>query len=186
MHISPDEGTVGLGSKSGVAFGGRYGIRISGPFTIAAEATYFPTEHAVLDTVVVDSAFRRIDTADHTLITGTAALRVNLTGPRTWHALQPFLELGAGVTVEADRDEDAVNQAPVEARYEFGTSFAGLLGGGIAWVPTQRLAIRVDGRNLLWKIKTPAALLRGNTGSVIPTDEWVRNLTLSAGLSILF
>lgn len=186
MHISPEEGTLGLGSESGIAFGGRYAIVLSGPFMVEGEVGYFPTRHAVLDTVVVDSAFTRIGEADHSLVIATAALRVNLTGQRTWNNLQPFLLFGFGGVIEASKDKDAVNVAPVDARYNFGTSFAGSVGAGIAFSPTERLAIRLDGRNLLWKIKTPAALVSANTGTVTPTDEWVQNLAFSAGVSIFF
>jgi hypothetical protein len=185
-HVSPDDGTLGFGSKSGIAFGARYAIVLSGPFMIEGEASFFPTSHAVLDTLVVDSAYRQLGEADHSLVFATAALRVNLTGQRTWNNIQPFLIFGVGGVVEATRDQDAVNVAPPDARYEFGTSFAGTAGAGLAWVPADRLAIRLDARNLLWKIKTPAALLRGNTGRVIPTDEWSQNLTFSAGVSLLF
>lgn len=185
-HISTAKGTLGLGSQSGVAAGVRYGIRISGPFMIEAAVAYFPTEYAVLDTIVVDSAYRRIGTASSKLITGLASLRLNLTGPRTWNSLQPFLLFGVGGVVEASRDNDAVNAAPADARYKFGTSFAGSLGAGVAIIPAQNLAIRLDGQNLLWKVKTPAGLTRGDLGIAIPRDEWLQNFAASVGVSILF
>ncbi|MGQ0560365.1 MAG: hypothetical protein ACT443_00670 [Gemmatimonadota bacterium] len=186
-HVAPAKGILGLGSESGIAFGARYSIQLSGPFVIEAEAQYFPTSHVVLDTALVDSVFRVIGTADHSLITGTASLRVNLTGPRTWNKLQPFVQFGLGAVLEANRDQDAVDQAPPNARYELGTSFAGLLGLGVAWIPADRFAIRLDGRNLLWKIKTPAGLLdRRIRGAIVPTDEWVQNVGVSVGASILF
>ena len=185
-HIAPGEGTLRLGSASGIAFGARYAIILSGPFMIEGDVAYFPTSHAVLDTLVVDSAFTSLGDADHSLVVATAGLRVNLTGHRTWNNIQPFLIFGVGGVAEVSRDQDAVNLAPPDARFEFGTSFAGSVGAGIAFVPGDRVAIRLDGRNLLWKIKTPAALLRGDTGRVIPTDEWVQNLAFSAGVSILF
>lgn len=185
-QLSPAEGALGLGPESGPVFGARYAIVLSGPFMIEVEGSYFPTSHAVLDTVVVDSAYRRIGSADHDLIIATAALRINLTGQRTWHRLQPFLAFGIGGVAEVGSDDAAVNQAPVDARYEFGTSFAGILAGGIAWVPADRFAVRLDARNLLWKVKTPAALLRGDTGKVIPADEWLQNVGFSAGVSIFF
>jgi hypothetical protein len=185
-YVRAGDATVGLGAKSGPAFGGRYGIRLGGPFMIEVEGVYFPTEHAVLDSVVVDSAFQQIGTADQTLLIATAALRFNITGPRTWHGLQPFVVLGAGAVIETSHDKDAVNQAPVDARFDFGTSFAGTLGGGIAWLPSRHLAIRLDGRNVLWKVTTPAALRRGDIGLTMPDDEWVQNFTAAAGVSILF
>jgi hypothetical protein len=185
-QINPAEGTVGLGSESGPAYGVRYSIQVSGPFMLEGEGMYFPTSHAVLDTAVVDSAYRVIGTADHAIASGTAALRVNLTGQRTWHRVQPFVHFGVGFALEASRDQDAVNLAPESARYEFGTTFAGLLGAGISWVPTERLAVRLDARNLLWKIKTPAGLQTSATGRLMPADEWVQNIGLSAGISFLF
>ena len=185
-YVWAGDPAVGLGAKSGPAFGGRYGIRLGGAFMIAVEAAYFPTEHAVLDSVVVDSAFQQIGTADQTLLIATAALRFNITGPRTWHGLQPFVAFGAGAVIETSHDKEAANLAPVEARFDFGTSFAGTLGGGIAWLPSRHLAIRLDGRNLLWKVTTPAALRRGDLGLTMPDDEWVQNFTASAGVSILF
>jgi hypothetical protein len=185
-HISTGESTLGLNSNSGVAFGARYSIVLSGPFMIEADVMYFPTRHAVLDTLVVDSAFSRIGEADHSLVIGSAALRLNLTGQRTWNKLQPFILFGVGGVAEVSQDKDAVNAAPQDARYEFGTSFAGKVGAGVAFVPANRVAIRLDASNLLWKVKTPAALLRGDIGRPIPTDEWVHNLTLTAGVSIFF
>lgn len=185
-HVDPALGQVGLGSESGLAYGLRYSIQVSGPFMLEGEATWFPTAHAVLDTAVVDSAYRVIGSADHTIASVTAALRMNLTGQRTWHRVQPFVHLGVGFALGADRDQDAVNLAPETARYEFGTTFAGLFGGGLMWVPTERLALRLDARNTLWKIKTPAGLQTSKTGTLLPKDEWVQNIGLTAGVSFLF
>jgi hypothetical protein len=184
--ISGGKGAVGLGSKSGPAAGLRYGMGLGGAFAVEVEGLYFPTSHAVLDTVVVDSAFNQLGTADQTLVVGTAALRVNLTGSRTWHGLQPYAAFGGGAVIQLKHDRTEVEKAPVDARYDFGTSFAGTLGAGIELFPSQRLAIRVDGRNLLWKIKTPAALLRSSIGTTLPTDEWGYNLMASVGVSIHF
>jgi len=189
-HISTDVGAIGLGPESGTGFGGRFGIKVTGPFSIDVEGMYLPSQRAILDTVIVatgaDSAYKQIGTANSNLVIGTAAMRFNLTGNRTWHGVAPFLAFGGGAVIETAKDKEAIELAPLDARYEFGTSFAGLFGAGIAIFPTQRLAIRVDGRNLLWKIKGPAALLRGTFGKTMPADEWVHNLSLSAGVSVHF
>jgi hypothetical protein len=185
-YVWPAKGSLGLGATKGPAYGGRYGMRLSSALTIQVEGFYFPTERVVLDSVVVDSAFQRITTAKQNFAVATGALRFNITGSRSWHRLQPFVILGGGAVMETSTDEDETDKAPNEARLDFGTSFAGALGAGIAWLPSARLAVRVDGRNVLWKLNTPDALARQNIGRTIPTDEWVQNITVSAGVSILF
>lgn len=185
-HVSTDRGTIGLGPESGVAFGGRYHIRLGGPFYVEGEALYFPTTRAVLDTMVVDSAFRQVGEADMALAVVMASLRFQLTGQRTWHRMLPFILAGVGVAVEAKGDEEAEADVPAEARFDFGTTFAGQVGAGIELFPVQRLAIRIDGRALFWQLDTPQGLLTADLDRRLPTDEWTSNLTASVGLSIHF
>jgi hypothetical protein len=188
-HISTDKGTIGLGPESGSAFGGRYHIRLGGPFFLEAEALYLPTTRAVLDTVVVDSAFQSVGEADMGLVTGLVSLRFHITGQRTWHRLLPFLLAGAGISTEVEDDDTADEDIDSEFRYDFGTTFAGQIGGGIEWFPAERLAVRFDARSVLWQIKAPEGLLlRGQQefDRPLPQDEWVNNLTFSVGLSFHF
>jgi hypothetical protein len=185
-HVHGDPGSVGLGPQSGSAYGGRYGLRLSGPLMLDVDVMYFPTHVAVLDTLIVDSAFKRIGTATQPLAIATAAARFNLTGARTWHGLWPFVSFGAGAAIATSKDAAAIEAAPIEARYNFRASFVGVLGAGLEIFPSDRISIRLDARNLLWKVKTPAALLRGPLGTTMPTDEWVHNITTTAGLSIHF
>jgi opacity protein-like surface antigen len=188
-HISTDKGAIGLGPESGSALGGRYHIRLGGPFFLEAEALYFPTTRAVLDTVVVDSAFQRAGEADIALVTGLLSLRFHMTGQRTWHRFLPFLLAGAGVSTVVENEDAAEEDIPSEFRYDFGTTFAGQIGGGIEWFPAERLAVRFDARSVLWQIKAPdGLLLRGQAqlDRPLPQDEWVNNLTFSVGLSFHF
>ena len=183
-HIEAKEGAVGLGAKNGQAYGARYSIRLSNPLTIDVDAMYFPSERAVLDTVVVDSAFKRIGTAKQNLVILLGSARLNLTGARTWHRMLPYVTFGGGGVIETAPDNDNIEKAPVDARFTLSRGFAGTFGAGIELFAGDRIAIRLDGRNVLWKVKTPAALLR--TSLSMPADEWLGNLTGSAGLSIHF
>lgn len=185
-YISTDKGSVGLGPNSGAAFGARYHIRLSGPFFLEGEALYFPTTRAVLDTTVVDSAFQQVGEADLAIGVVMASLRLNLTGQRTWHRLLPFVLLGVGGAIEASEDEAANENIQSEARFDFGTTFAGQLGAGIEWFPVERLAIRVDARNILWQLATPQGLLLQNVGRTLPAEEWTNNATASVGVSFHF
>lgn len=185
-YISTDKGSIGLGPNSGPVFGGRYHIRLSGPFFIEAEALYFPTTRAVLDTTVVDSAFQQVGDADLGIGMLLASIRFNLTGQRTWNRVVPFILLGVGGALAIGDDDAADENIGSDARFDFGTTFAGQLGAGIEWFPVERLAIRVDARNVLWQLATPQALLEQNVGRTVPTEEWTNNVTASVGVSIHF
>lgn len=185
-YISTDRGSVGLGPESGVAFGARYHIRLSGPFFVEAEALYFPTTRAVLDSTVVDSAFQQVGEADLAIALVQGSLRFQFTGQRTWHGILPFLLLGAGVAIQAQDDDTADEDVPAEARFDFGTTFAGQIGAGIEIFPVQRLALRIDVRNILWQMETPQALLEHDIGRTLPQEEWTNNVSASLGISIHF
>ena len=185
-YISTDRGSVGLGPESGVAFGARYHIRLSGPFFVEAEALYFPTTRAVLDSTVVDSAFQQVGEADLAIALVQGSLRFQFTGQRTWHGILPFLLLGAGVAIQAQDDDTADEDVPAEARFDFGTTFAGQIGAGIEIFPVQRLALRIDVRNILWQMETPQALLEHDIGRTLPQEEWTNNVSASLGISIPF
>jgi opacity protein-like surface antigen len=185
-YINTDKGTVGLGPESGIAFGGRYHIRLSGPFFLEAEGLYFPTTRAVLDTAVVDSAFEQVGEADIAIALVQASLRFQVTGQRTWNGMLPFILLGAGLGLQAQDDDDADEGVPSEGRFDFGTSFAGQIGAGIEFFPVSGLAIRIDARNILWQLETPQALQQRDVGRTLPAEEWTNNITASVGISIHF
>jgi hypothetical protein len=185
-YVLTSDGALGLAPKSGPIFGGRYTIRLSGPFTVEADIGYFPTTRTVRDTVVVDSARRAVGDADFQALVGIGSLRFNITGPRTWHSIQPFLLFGAGAIVDISPRTDIDDDISADARFDFGTSFAGQLGGGIEWFPSRRFTVRIDARNLLWKITTPTGFLLGEFGARAPGDEWLQNGVFSAGFSLHF
>lgn len=186
-YIAADRGSLELGPGSGPAFGARYSIRIGGPFNVEGEAAFMPTSRHVVgleedesdpDAVPVPV---RLGDADLSLLLLTASLRFNLTGPRTYLGLQPYLIAGGGAAIGVS-DEETTNLDPDE-RFDFGTSFAGQLGGGVEWFAMPRLAFRLDGRVLFWQLDNPTAFAQlGNVSS----EEWVQNFYFSAGVAIHF
>lgn len=185
-YMFSGEGALGLGPQSAPFMGARYSIRISGPFTAEAEAAFVPSTRMVWDTVAGDTTREVIGEANIRLALASAALRFNITGPRTWHGLQPFLIIGGGIAVDLAGDAEAEEDLPDAVRFDFGTSFAGHLGGGVEWLLSPGWSLRVDGRNTLWKLETPDAFFTTDRGLLIPTDEWAQNFVLSAGLAIHF
>lgn len=189
-HVWTPEGRLALGPESAMTAGVRWALRVSGPFAISADAGYTPTTRPVRDTafVAADSAYALVGEADVKLLTVMANLRISLMGARTWHGLHPFLELGGGAAVDLAGTAPAESELPADVRWDFGTSFAGQAGAGIEWFPSQRVSIRADARNVLWKLKVPEAFQFAETarGRRVAGSEWENNFSLSAGLSFHF
>ena len=133
-----------------------------------------------------DSLYRAIGEADMNMVTALGNVRFNITGPRTWRNLQPFVVFGGGAAIDLSRDAEIEADLPANARFSFGTSFAGQLGGGIEWFPSTSVSGRIDARSLFWKLSVPEAFLLTTRGSTLPRSEWEQNLGFSLGLSIHF
>jgi len=185
-YLATDRGEVGFGPEAGPILGGRYSIRLSGAFTVEADAGYFSSTRTVLDTAIVEDGFRKVGEADFHALLLNGSLRFNLTGPRTWHRLQPYALFGAGAMVDLTGTSNLDEMLPVDVRYDFGTSFAGQFGGGVEWFPSQRLTFRFDVRDVLWKINTPTAFLLSRLGEETTPDQWTSNFLFSAGAALHF
>jgi hypothetical protein len=167
----------------------RWGLRISGPFAIGVDFGYMQSTRIVRDTVFVspDSVYRPLGEADINLLTALGNLRFNVTGGRTWNGLQPFALFGAGAAIDLSGTAPADTLVlPVDARFDFGTSLAALMGIGLEWFASENFAARIDARNVLWRLKVPAAFKRTGRGARFPNSEWEQNFVLSAGLSFHF
>lgn len=187
--VQTGQNTLEMGPHDGFHFGARYGIRIGGPFTVEAEAAFLPTTRDVfaIDSLAADSTDRRlIGEADVALLMVGAQIRFDLTGPRTWHGLQPFIVAGGGAVIDLAASDQIEEDLPRDDRFDFGTSFAGELGAGVEWFLSDRLSLRVDARQHFWKLETPGGFGLAPHGGDLAEDEWIGNFKASAGLSIHF
>ncbi len=187
-RLSTQSGAAGVGPTSGPIFGGHFGYRLSGPFEVELTFGYASLNRAVRDTLTLarpdTTTFRQIATSKQGVLLATAALRFDITGPRTWHGLQPYVLFGVGGATGATGATTSDTRVPQDVRFKFGTTFAAQVGGGIEWYATRRLGLRLDGRGTLWKLHTPAAfLIRDHT---LPPSEWTQNASLVGGLAVHF
>jgi hypothetical protein len=186
--LAAAEGVLALGPHAGTVMGARWAIRVSGPISLGVDVSYTPTQRTVRDTVFVaaDSLYRALGDADVRLLAVMGDVRFSITGQRTWHRLQPFVSLGVGaVTDLAGRpaiEEDLVTTA----RYDFGTSFAGHVGAGVDWFAADRISLRIDGRNKMWRLGVPEAFLLTERGRTLSRSTWENNFLVSAGVSYHF
>jgi hypothetical protein len=181
-------GRLDMGPQPAPAFGARWGIRVTGPFVLGAEVGWMPSTRTVRDTMFVaaDSLYREIAEANINVLTVMGNLVFHITGARTWNNLAPFALLGAGAAIGSGTRAPEETDLAAEARFNFGTSFAGQIGAGVDWFPSPRLSLRLDGRNALWKLGIPEAFLLTDAGRTLPRSEWEQNFIVSAGLSIHF
>ena len=87
---------------------------------------------------------------------------------------------------EGKAGSDIEAEMPANARFDFGTSFAGQLGAGVEWFPSERIGVRLDARNLLWRLQVPDAFFLTENGRALPASEWEQNYLVSAGISVHF
>jgi hypothetical protein len=178
-QLFTDSGELGLGPSSKQAGGLSYSIRLGGPFSAEASALYLPSTRSVLDTAAVAGGdFRRVGSTNLDLAVVTASFRFDLTGPRTYRNFLPFLLVGGGATIDLSSTPALESSIAPDARFDFGTRFAGQIGAGVEWFATRRIAVRFDARDMFWKLPTPKAFV----GADIASSEWVQNLGLSLGL----
>jgi hypothetical protein len=186
--LGGSEGVLGLGPQGGLMLGARWAIRVSGPLSLGVDLSYTPTQRTVRDTVFVvpDSVFLGVGDADMHLLGVMGTVRFNITGPRTWHGLQPFLSLGVGAVTDLAGRPALEEDLEPTARFGFGTSFAGHFGAGTEWFPTERVSLRLDARNMMWRLRVPDAFLLTQFGRTVERAGWENSVLLSAGVSYNF
>jgi len=184
-----DPGQLGLGPRDATVAGGGYGVAFAGAMNLDIGGTMFLSMREVLDvSAPVDD--RSLGRTDINVLLVDVRLRLNLTGQRTWHRLQPFIVFGGGVafTTFTDRTLELLSEMPRDQWYEFGTRFAATLGAGTVIHVSRKISLRVDGVMNLWKIQTPVGwrtIAADPLGENIDS-EWVNPSTIRVGVAWRF
>jgi len=181
-YVAADRGIIGIGPGSGVAAGVGYTIRVSGPFALDARFAYLPTSRTVYtvrddadpDQIAEDPmvGLEEIGTADLTLSMLDASLRFDITGPRTWHRLQPYALIGAGAIFRTSADHSAEEDLrdDIDLRVRFRNGVTGHIGAGVEMHLSPSVSLRVDARNLFWRLHVPTGFI--TSARVIDDREW--------------
>ncbi len=128
----------------------------------------------------------QVGTADISLLLLDASLRFDVTGPRTWHRIQPYVLVGAGGVLVATQATTGEDQLPpdIQLQVRFRDGFTGHVGAGFEVYLSDRFTIRADARDVLWKLHIPPGFLQ--TGRVIDSERWVQTAHVSLGVALRF
>jgi len=182
-------GQLGLGPHDGTTLGGRYAVAFGGALNLDVDATVFRAKRDVLDVSrPVDD--RSLGKTDFKIALVDLRLRINLTGPRAWHRIQPFVLFGGGLTLaeSTDRLLELATDMPQGEWFKFGTRFAGAFGGGTSLHISDKISLRLDGVVNLWKIATPVGWLTVDNDPLRENleSEWVSAKSIRLGAAWRF
>lgn len=193
--LAGDGGKVGVGPHNGHAIGGRAELRLSGPVTFGLSFAQGTLERLVVS--AEDSVDNRVDgPVDQKMTFIEAGLQFNVTGRKTWHRLAPFVGMSIGFAIAEDLKQSV---AADSSGYRFGTKIVLTPSIGVHLHLSQNLGIRLEARQLFWKLKYPLSYTQepaaepspdeNETNAVIADgkrDDWSGARELRAGLSFSF
>lgn len=185
-YLSADTGPFEFGPEGGLLTGVRYSIELSGPFSLEGVGSVVAGERSVVDPRRSEGS-RIIGSANTYLTSLDARLKFALNGRRTWRGLGPYLTAGGGFVLDVAGEDELDLQLEEEDRFSQGTSFLGVMGGGVRFFPSRRLMLRADLEGRFWKIETPSGF--SDPDLAIPNverDQWISGWGFTLGAALRF
>lgn len=146
-NVSGNGGSLGIGPKSGMTYGVRWDLRMSGFVTGGLALNYMDLERDVLDADEPE-ATRRTGPFDMSVIQAEAVIQFNVTGGKTWHRIAPFFTAGVGYGLGSDVERDT-------SGFQFGNRITVSPGAGLRYFLGSHVHLRLEARRLFWKLKYP-------------------------------
>jgi hypothetical protein len=169
---------VGVNAKSAGTVGVRYDLSIGGPVYLTGLLFGGSTSRTILD-YTKPASRRDVGTQSFALVDANVSIGLSLTGKRTWHRLQPLVNIGVGVVSGPGDPGDISGDT-------FGTQFQLSYGAGVRLVTGSRSEFRLDVNQYWWELKYPP-LYRSTQGdpiSIKPAgslSSWTANTALTLG-----
>lgn len=197
-YLNANRGQLDLGPGSTVMGGVRARVRITSPISLEAGISAGDSERFVVDPTL-DGGPAVVDTVPDRWVMAEAGIQLSLTGSRSWHGLQPYLELGAGFVFGVDEPKSTVlgaigDTTVADLRFELGGAPVGMAGLGVEWDFSEKFGLSLEARDHLWRLTAPDGFFRPEVleeieeaGVTAPTDRnWTHNLEFSVGLWYYF
>jgi len=188
-YLWTDRGDQGLeiGPHSAPLMGIRYNILFGGPAAGEASLSFAPTRRDIYHRVEGPEGMEVVpsgQSVNTTLGLLEAGVRFHLTGPRTWHGLAPYALLTGGLVSDFGRGgaEEEEIELPDDQRFRLGPGLAVAAALGTDWFLTDRVSVRIEARNQIWRLTSPA----GFTPTTGAETRWTNNPVLSVGGALHF
>lgn len=182
-------GKVNIGPGDGLVYGARGDIHLAGPGTVHMGVNFGSFERLLLDPRLAPDE-RVLGTASQTVLMADVGLNLVLTGQKSWYGFAPFIGASMGIAIGGDVPADSLSG------YEFNTKFIVTPAIGFRWHPVSRIALRVEFRDVLWKLSYPDVFFDPPTEDPdIPpildpdfnkTTDWTHNPSLYLSLGVAF
>ncbi|MEO8636030.1 MAG: hypothetical protein ABI587_12200 [Gemmatimonadales bacterium] len=193
--VGGDGGKVGVGPHHGRSYGGRLDLRISGPVQFGLGVSQANLERLVVS--ADDSVAKRTTGPfDQKLTMIEATLQLNITGRKSWHRLAPFVSGTAGWVHGSSLPASAAKDS---SGFKFGSKLYFAPTIGLRIIITNNLQLRLDARQLFWKLKYPLSYTQdpiaepspnGDLANAVLPDgkreQWSGARELRAGLGFAF
>ena len=183
-YLETDDGRLDVGPKPGPLAGARYDLNLAGPLYGGVDVGVVPTTRTVFARTanIPNPPLTSLGDANAVLVLVEPFLRLQVTGPRTWNRLAPYLLAFGGFAANVTPESSRESVITADQQFRFGPAFAAGGGLGTDFFVTERLSIRLDFRDKLWRISPPLGL----TGTAEKESEWTHNFALTLGSAIHF
>lgn len=178
-------GNAETAPHSGPIFGPRYTVRLSGPLSGEVGLAASPTQRTVQRRTSATGDSLRLEAVgdvNSLVLLGEAGLRFHITGPRTWNGLAPYTSVTLGAHWDVLGSSEVDQTVEETQRLDFGPGFAVSVGAGTDWFLSERLALRAEARDHVWRLETPAGL----TATRQADSQWTHNVGLTLGIALYF
>jgi hypothetical protein len=179
-YVGGSGGTLGLGPHDGPAYGGRFGIAVSGPLEFSFAVQYADLKGA--------RVFRNLEgnltVSGHLpspVWTFETDMQYTITGGKTWHGLAPYIGGGLGYAWRGSSTEgpDA---------YDFGGRFYWAPFIGTRYFVNPRSFIRAEIRGAFWRLAYPPPYFDDITGIIqsFAINNYLSNVWYQVGFGYSF
>ena len=172
---------VGVQQKSAPAYGVRYDLAVGGPAYLTGEIFASRSTRTIYD-YTKSAATRNLTSQTTGLINANIGLGLSLTGTRSWHKLQPLVNVGVGIVGGLGDKADI-------SGYQIRPAFSFSLGVGARYVTGKNSELRADAGFYFWSLKYPDSYrsTQGDAIAIRPTgalDSFTTNGLITIGWTL--